>query len=93
MTRLILGLGVAVMIAMCLVPPVYTGPVDAVSDVFEGEEGSRIEYHPLWTHPDVQGDGPVASLQNWEIAWTRLLLQLLGTGGLTVGLAYGLGRR
>lgn len=70
-------LGLLVVIGMCLVPPFHTGPVDDVADVLSGEEVRSVEYHLVWNRPSLQDGGPLSSVQNWEIAWTRLLLQLL----------------
>jgi hypothetical protein len=63
---------------MCLIPPFHTGPVDDVSDVLGGEEVQRVEYHPVWSRPDAQGDGPLSGVRGWEIVWGRLLLQIVG---------------
>ncbi len=88
MNRSVLVLGGLVIIAMCLVPPFYTGPVDDVTDALSGEDVQRVEYHVIWQRPSLQEDSPLSNVQQWEIAWTRLLLQLLVVMLLTGGIAY-----
>lgn len=73
---------------MCLLPPFHTGPVDDVTDALSGDDVQKVEYHPVWTRPSLNDDGPLSGAKNWEIAWSRLLLQFLGVAVLTVGVAY-----
>jgi hypothetical protein len=82
---LLVGLGLIVL--MCLVPPFNTGAVDDVADALRGEEVTRVEYHPIWARPDT-GDGVVSALREWEIAGSRLLLQIVGVALVTGILAY-----
>lgn len=88
MPRPILLLGGLAIITMCLVPPFDTGPVDDVADMLGGETVRQVEYHPVWTRPGWQGDGPLSSVQDWEIVWGRLLLQILGVLILMGGALY-----
>jgi hypothetical protein len=73
---------------MCLVPPFQTGPVDDVADALSGEEVRTVEYHLIWNRPSLQDDGPLSSVRNWEIAWMRLLFQLLVVLLVTGGVGY-----
>ena len=88
MPRPILLLGGLAVLIMCLIPPFHTGPVDDVSDMLGGEQVRQVEYHPVWTRPEWQSDGPLSSVQNWEIVWGRLLLQILGVVLLMGGAMY-----
>jgi hypothetical protein len=73
---------------MCLVPPFETGPVERVGDVLRGEEVREVEYHPIWTRPELADDDLLSAIQEWEIAGARLLLQILAVSVVTAGVAY-----
>lgn len=88
MHRPTLYIGLFVILGMCLVPPFETGPVDRVGDVLRGEDVRTVEYHPIWTRPELAEDDLVSAIQNWDIAGSRLLLQILVVAGVTVGVAY-----
>ncbi|PSQ95700.1 MAG: hypothetical protein BRD55_08665 [Bacteroidetes bacterium SW_9_63_38] len=88
MNRPTLIIGALIIAAMCLVPPFRAGPMDKVSDMLEGETIRTVEYHPVWTQFSPGDDGPLSDVQNGEIAWNRLLLQILGVALATGGIAY-----
>lgn len=73
---------------MCLVPPFETGPVDDVTDALQGEEVSQVEYHPVWNRPSAGEEDVLSTLQQWEVAGTRLLLQILAVILVTGIVAY-----
>lgn len=78
MSRPILLLGGLVILTMCLIPPFDTGPVGDVANMLEGEAAHQVEYHPVWSRPSVQSEGPLSAVQHWEVVWGRLLLQIGG---------------
>lgn len=88
MHRPTLYIGLLVILAMCLVPPFETGIVDNVGDVLKGEKVRTVEYHPIWTRPEVSKSDVVSDVQDWDIAGGRLLLQILGVSVVTVVVAY-----
>jgi hypothetical protein len=88
MHRPTLYIGLLVILGMCLVPPFETGPVDRVGDVLRGEDVRTVEYHPIWTRPELAEQDLVSAIQDWDIAGSRLLLQILVVVGVTVGIAY-----
>jgi hypothetical protein len=83
-----LYVGLLVILGMCLVPPFETGPVERVGDVLRGEEVREVEYHPIWTRPELADDDLLSAIQEWEIAGARLLLQILAVSVVTAGVAY-----
>ena len=88
MHRPTLYIGLLVILGMCLVPPFETGPVDRVGDLLRGEDVRTVEYHPIWTRPELAEDDLVSAIQDWDIAGSRLLLQILAVAVVTVGVAY-----
>lgn len=88
MHRPTLYVGLLVILGMCLVPPFETGPVDRVGDVLRGEEVRTVEYHPIWTRPELSEQDLVSAIQDWDIAGSRLLLQILAVAVVTVGVGY-----
>jgi hypothetical protein len=86
--RTTLYVGLLVILGMCLVPPFETGPVERVGDVLRGEEVREVEYHPIWTRPELADDDLLSAIQEWEIAGARLLLQILAVSVVTAGVAY-----
>lgn len=88
MHRPTLYIGLFVLLGMCLVPPFETGPVDRVGDVLQGEEVRTVEYHPIWTRPELSEQDLVSAIHDWDIAGSRLLLQMLTVVVVTVGVAF-----
>jgi hypothetical protein len=88
MHRPTLYIGLIVILGMCLVPPFETGAVDKVGDVLRGEQVSAVEYHPIWSRPSAQEQDLASAIQDWDIAGSRLLLQILGVSLVTVVVAY-----
>jgi len=88
MHRPTLYIGLLIILLMCLVPPFETGPVDRVGDVLSGQEVQKVEYQPLWSRPELKKRGVVSAIQDWDIAGSRLLLQILGVSVVTVVVAY-----
>ena len=91
MHRPTLLIGLLVILGMCLVPPFETGPVDRVGDVLRGEEVRQVEYHPIWTRPELREESVLTAMQDWDIAGGRLLLQILGVAVVTAVVAYARG--
>jgi hypothetical protein len=88
MHRPTLYVGLLVILGMCLVPPFETGPMDKVGDVLRGKDVRTVEYHPIWTRPELAEDNLVSAIQDWDIAGSRLLLQVLAVAVVTVGVGY-----
>ncbi len=88
MHRPTLYLGLFLILLMCLVPPFETGPVDQVGDVLSGQKVQKVEYQPLWNRPELQEQGVVSAIRDWDIAGSRLLLQILGVSVVTAVVAY-----
>ena len=88
MHRPTLYIGLFVILGMCLVPPFETGVVDRVGDVLKGDNVSAVEYHPIWTRPELEENGFLSAIQEWKIDGSRLLLQILVVSVLTIGAAY-----
>ena len=88
MHRPTLYIGLLVILAMCLVPPFETGPVDKVGDVLRGETVQQVEYRPIWNRPELREDDVLDEVQGWDIVGGRLLLQVLGVAVVTAVVAY-----
>lgn len=87
MHRPTLFVGLIVILAMCLVPPFESGPIDRVTERLQGEEDTRVEYQPVWSHPTFASEGPISFIRHTEIAGTRLLLQIVVVVLLTGAIA------
>lgn len=87
MHRPTLGIGLLVLILMCLVPPVEPGGL--AGNVAQAVGGTEIQYRPLWEVVETNQEG--GALISSQIATTRLLLQVVVVGLVTAAVAYMVG--
>lgn len=78
MDRPTLLVGLALIALMLLIPPFETGAVEQIGDLLQGDKARAIKYAAVWAGPTGGG----------QIAWNRLLLQVLAVSLGTAGIAY-----
>lgn len=83
-----LGIGLLIVVVMCLFPPLEVGGV--AGDLAQAVSGSEVRYRPLWEAFN-SNDG--SGLFNVQIAATRLLVQILVVSVVTFITAYLVGNR
>lgn len=83
-----LGVGLLLIIGMCLFPPLEAGGL--AGDLAKAVSGSEVRYRPIWEAFD-SNDG--SGFFNVQIAATRLLLQILVVSVVTFITAYLVGNR
>lgn len=83
-----LGVGLLIIIVMCLFPPLEVGGV--AGDLAQAVSGEQIRYRPIW---DAFDSNQNSDLLNVQIAATRLLLQILVVSVVTFITAYLVGNR